>query len=438
MQNLTAALAASIDPVSLMSRIAEQTCLFTPKADGAAVSILTPAKEFVVVSAHGLVAPLLGLALPQEGTFQGRAIATGQVQISHETSSDPELTAEVREIGNRLGIHSLVVIPLMHNNIAIGALSVTATEPHKFTDTDIAAITSISRFVSALIDSHSELSRLLDDLLVDPRTTNAESTTRFLASVLLPQAIRNEHQHERLDALLSEPAELRPVFQPIVDLATGHTLGFEGLSRFPVTPETSPAQWFDTARRLGRGYSLELMALQQILSAAHAIPADCFVAVNLSPLTALQPAVHDILASAKRRLVVEITEHEPFPADFAEQLKPLRDAGIELAVDDAGAGFASFTQLLRLRPDMIKIDGELTSGIESDPVKRALAASIVQLATELGSLTVAEAIESRPQMLALHGLGIHYGQGFLIGQPRSAADQSLDEGFRPVSTPLGG
>ena len=74
MQNITAALAATIDPVSLMSRIAEQTCLFTPKADGAAVSILTADNEFVVVSAHGLVASLLGLVLPTEGTFQGLSL----------------------------------------------------------------------------------------------------------------------------------------------------------------------------------------------------------------------------------------------------------------------------------------------------------------------------------------------------------------------------
>ena len=433
MQNLAAAVAASIDPVSLMSRIAEQTCLFTPKADGAAVSILTPSNEFVVVSAHGLVASLLGLALPVEGTFQGRAIATGQPQISHETSSDPELTSEVREIGNRLGIHSLVVIPLMHNDIAIGALSVTASEPDKFTDSDVIAITSISRFISALIDSHSELSRILDDLLPDPRSPDADSTTRFLASVLLSDAIRDDDLHDRLDAVLSAPSQLHPVFQPIVDLATGGTLGFEGLSRFPMTTDINPAQWFDTARRLGRGYALEVMALQQILAAAHDIPKDYFVAVNLSPLTALQPAVHDILASATHRLVVEITEHEPFPDDFAERMMPLRDAGVELAVDDAGAGFASFTQLLRLKPDMIKIDGELTSGIENDPVKRALATSIVQLASELGSLTIAEAIESRPQMLALHRLGLHFGQGFLIGRPGPASDQSLEADFRPVS-----
>ncbi len=417
MHKLATVLADSLDPVSLMSRIAEQTCLFTPKADGAAISIYTQDEKFVVVSAHGLVASLLGLVLPAEDTFQGRAIATGQPQVSHETSTDMSLTPQVREIGNRLGIHSLVVIPLMHNGAAVGALSVTATEANRFNDADILAITSISEFVSALIDSHAELSRLLDDLLGDPRTPNADTAARFLASVLLPEALRQDHLHDQLDAVLATPSELLPVFQPIIDLATGETLGFEGLSRFPAQPEPNPARWFDTARQLGRSYPLELLALRRILSDARTIPNDCFIAVNLSPLTVLDPTVQEILTSAEHRLVVEITEHEPFPEDFAARLKPLRDKGIRLAIDDAGAGFASFTQLLRLRPDMIKIDGELTADIENDPVKRALATSIVQLAGELGSATIAEAIENPEQMRALQALGIQCGQGFLLGQP---------------------
>ncbi|MCF6390218.1 EAL domain-containing protein [Mycobacterium sp. MBM] len=417
MYKLTTVLADSLDPVSLMSRIAEQTCLFTPKADGVAISIYTHDKNFVVVSAHGLVASLLGLVLPAEGTFQGRAIATGEPQVSHETSADPSLTQQVREIGNRLGIHSLVVIPLLHNGSAVGTLSVTATEPNTFNDADVLAITSISRFISALIESHSELSRLLDELLEDPRTPNADSAARFLASVLLPDAIRHDRRHAQLDTLLSKPHELLPVFQPIVDLSTGHPIGYEGLSRFPHEPVPSPAPWFDTARQLGRSHPLELMALTRILAAARAIPKDHFLSVNLSPLTALDPTVQDILTAADRRLVVEITEHEPFPEDFAARLKPLRDKGIELAIDDAGAGFASFTQMLRLRPDMIKIDGELTCDIENDPVKRALATAIVQLATELGASTVAEAIENPRQKCALRALGIQYGQGYLLGRP---------------------
>ncbi len=168
MQEQFAALAASIDPVSLMSRITEQTRLFTPKADGAAISIYTADDQFVVVSAHGLTASLLGLTLPGRGTFQGQAIATGRPKVSHDTPNDPELTDQVRAIGNSLGIRSLAVIPLLHNNVPIGALSLTSTQPHRFTDADLASMVKLSSFMSAVIDSHSELSRLLDDLLGDP------------------------------------------------------------------------------------------------------------------------------------------------------------------------------------------------------------------------------------------------------------------------------
>ncbi len=418
MQKHFASLSASIDPVSLMSRIAVQTCLFTPKAEGTAVSIYTSNDEFVVVSAHGLTASLLGLTLPGQGTFQGRAIATGQPQISHNTPVDPEITDQVRFIGNSLGIRSLAVIPLLHNNIPIGTLSLTATNSHWFTDADIASMVSLSGFMSALIDSHSELSRLLDELLGDPDAAGTRSTARFVASVLTPQAAEREHLHDQLDALLASPSDLIPAFQPIVDLATGRVLGYEGLSRFPRHPETTPVQWFETARLLGRGGSLEVMALRRILATSECLPSHCFVSVNLGPSTVLDPEVHDLLAAYNRPLVIEITEHERFPQDLADNLKPLRDTGIRLAIDDTGAGFASFTQLLRLRPDFIKIDGELTAGIENDPARRALATAIVQLSTEMGAWTVAESIETVAQMRALQRLGISLGQGFATGPPR--------------------
>ncbi|MCZ0731595.1 EAL domain-containing protein [Mycolicibacterium iranicum] len=147
------------------------------------------------------------------------------------------------------------------------------------------------------------------------------------------------------------------------------------------------------------------------------MPADCFIAVNLSPLTAMDPAVQEILLEQTRALVVEITEHEPFPDTLADALKPLRDSGIRLAIDDAGAGFASFTQMLRIRPDIIKIDGTLTSRVDIDPVKRALVSAVIRLAEELDAVTVAEVVEDSRQAHALRQLGVRLGQGYLFGRP---------------------
>ncbi|WP_141863476.1 EAL domain-containing protein [Arthrobacter sp. SLBN-53] len=416
MRNLIAAINASIDPAALTRRITEQMCLFTPKADGAAVSILAPSDEFVVVSAFGVVESLLGLRLPVAGTFQGLAVATGRPQLSDDAPNDPAVNAEVRAIGARLELRTLAVFPLRHRDTAIGALSMTSTQPGRFDERDIAAMAAASTFISGLISAHTELSALLDAFLVDPNLPD-DSTTQFLASVLLPDMAREDRLHQRLDAVLADPANLDIVFQPIVDLNTGDVTGFEGLCRFPTDGELSPKQWFDCARRLGRSLSLELAALRRLLVNAEDLPPTSFVAANLSPVTAMNPAVQELLISVQRPLVVEITEHEPFPDDLAEALKPLREAGIRLAIDDAGAGFASFNQLLRLRPDIIKIDGDLTSGIATDPVRRALASSIVRLGNELNAVTVSEAVEDPQQLGTLRDLGVDLGQGYLFGRP---------------------
>ncbi len=320
------------------------------------------------------------------------------------------------------GTRSWVVIPLLHNDVAIGSLLLASTRVGAFTDLDVDATMSISGFVSALVGTHFQLSALLTDMLNRGEQHDRHSTTRFLASVMAPEGAETHRLEECMDALLANPENVSAVFQPIIDLASGETVGFEGLSRFPAEMGLSPAQWFGTALRVRRGIALELAALHTIVTAARAIPPEYGLAVNLSPAAVLDPAIRDMLVAEDRTLTVEITEHEPFPEDLAAALQPLRDRGILVAVDDAGAGYASFTQLLRLRPDVIKIDGELVAGIDTDPVKRALVTALVALAAELNADTVAEAIETEGQADVLRRMGIRRGQGFHLGPPRALAD----------------
>ncbi|OBK48936.1 hypothetical protein A5655_03180 [Mycobacterium sp. 1081908.1] len=241
---------------------------------------------------------------------------------------------------------------------------------------------------------------------------------------MLPEAVETEGLQDRVDALLAQPDALSAVFQPIVHLTSGKTIAYEGLIRFPASSELTPTQWFNAARRVGRGVDLEHAALCTVLSGARGIPSDCPVAGNLSPSAALEPAIQDVLTFQGRPLIVEITEHEPFPDDLGAGLTHLRDHGIRVAVDDAGAGYASFTQLLRLRPDIIKIDGELIAGIDEDPVKRALATALNSLASELQAKLVAEGVETPSQLQTLIRLGVEYGQGIHLGQPQPGADTS--------------
>jgi hypothetical protein len=86
-------------------------------------------------------------------------------------------------------------------------------------------------------------------------------------------------------------------------------------------------------------------------------------------------------------------------------------------IDDAGAGFASLRHVLGLHPDVIKLDLSLTRTIDSDPVRRALAASLVAFAREIGATIVAEGIETRAELEALRALGVTHGQGYYLARP---------------------
>ena len=120
------------------------------------------------------------------------------------------------------------------------------------------------------------------------------------------------------------------------------------------------------------------------------------------------------------RLAIELTEHAritDYPA-LSEALTGLRARGVRLMIDDVGAGFASLHHILRLAPDAIKLDRSLTSGIEADPARRALAAALVTFAGEIGATIIAEGIETEDELAALQALGVERGQGFHLGRPR--------------------
>lgn len=421
--SLVQALAASMDSVSLMGRIAEQACAFMEKADGAAVTLLRASDNaYVTVSGHGVLATTPGFVVPKRSSFQGLAAREKHPKVIDDAWVDRRLSARVRAMNKQWDTRSWAAIPLMYNDDAIGSLLLAATATGAFTDTDVDAMLDISQFVSAVIGAQSQLSTLLTHVMSDSDDRGQRAlTARFIASVMLPEAVETEKLQDRLDAVLAQPDALSAVFQPIVHLASGTTIAYEGLIRFPASSELTPTQWFSVARRLGRGIELEHAALSTILNAAGGIPNDCPLAANLSPSAALEPTIQDVLTAQDRALVVEITEHEPFPDDLGPGLRHLRDRGIRVAVDDAGAGYASFAQLLRLHPDMIKIDGELIAGIDHDPVKRALATALNSLASELHAKLVAEAVETPGQLQTLIRLGIEYGQGFHLGLPQSGA-----------------
>ncbi len=224
----------------------------------------------------------------------------------------------------------------------------------------------------------------------------------------------------RIDQLLREGA-FTPVFQPIVDIRTGATFAVEALTRFTDEPRRSPDVWFDEAHTVGRGMELELATLAAALDAVRALPADIAVSVNVSPTTLLDRRLLTCLdvVDEQRPVIVEITEHAPV-ADYGrldEVRAELRARDIRLAVDDAGAGFSSLRHVVRLRPDLLKLDMSLTRGIHMDPVRHALAASLVDFARRTGVTLIAEGVEEEAELTALTELGVDAAQGYLLSRP---------------------
>jgi EAL domain-containing protein (putative c-di-GMP-specific phosphodiesterase class I)/CheY-like chemotaxis protein len=224
---------------------------------------------------------------------------------------------------------------------------------------------------------------------------------------------------------------LMMVFQPIVELGTGRIAGLEALARFALEPKRSTASWFEEAGGAGVLSDLELVAARMAVANIHRLPPGMFMSVNVSPSTATSPGFIDAVCSSLcDRLVIEVTEHarvDDYEA-LNDGLRAIREAGVRLAIDDAGAGFASLQHVVRLAPDFIKLDIALTRGIDTDPVRRALATAMISFAGETGATFIAEGIETPAEFETLRTLGATCGQGYYLALPAPLPQG----GFTPV------
>jgi len=213
---------------------------------------------------------------------------------------------------------------------------------------------------------------------------------------------------------------LRMVFQPVVHLGSGTTVGVEALARFPTsTPPRRPDQWFAEATLAGLGTDLEITAIQSALQHFTALPAGAYMALNVSPATINDPRLAESITPYAPRIVLELTEHEAVDGYDAllAALNELRRSGVRLAVDDAGSGYAGLQHILRVQPDIIKLDLTLTRNIHADPARRALASALVTFADETGAAIIAEGIERAEELITLRNLRVGYGQGYHLGRP---------------------
>jgi EAL domain-containing protein (putative c-di-GMP-specific phosphodiesterase class I) len=244
-----------------------------------------------------------------------------------------------------------------------------------------------------------------------------------LASSLLGPGLRRRSERAtertRLREIISTAA-FRPVFQPIVEMASGVVLGHEALTRF--ADGTPPDHVFLAAAEVGVGLELEAATIRAALDASGPLPPDGFLDINVSPdmVMAGEP-LRTLIERFAGRVVLEITEHVGI-ADYVALRTAVATVGanVRFAVDDTGAGFASLRHILELAPSHVKLDRALITRIDRDPARQALVTGLVHFAAGIDAMLIAEGVETTAEREALLRLGVKVGQGFLLGRPAPA------------------
>ena len=228
-----------------------------------------------------------------------------------------------------------------------------------------------------------------------------------------------EEKRERIAAVINSN-QFSIVYQPIWEIATRQAVGFESLTRFSALPNRPPNEWFGEAAEVGLGTELELAAMRIALGALPSIASHLHLAMNASVETVTSGEFPDVLnGTPHERLTLEITEHtdvEDYQC-LLDVLRPLRQRGLKLAVDDAGAGYSSLRHILNLQPDFIKLDMDLVRHIDLDPARRALASALISFARDTNSSIIAEGVETASEFATLQALGVEQAQGYFLGRP---------------------
>ena len=225
------------------------------------------------------------------------------------------------------------------------------------------------------------------------------------------------------EAFGSALSSLRMHFQPIVHAGDSSVFGYEALLRCrgPLFP--SPSRLIAAAEIFGRVNEVGLAVRSAVAAVLSARPTQAHtIFVNLHPsevrVDVLGIAAEPLLPFASQ-IVLEITEQAALGDDqrLKEDLNRLRECGYRIAIDDLGEGYAGLSSLVRVHPDIIKIDMALVSNIDRTPLKQDIVSAIVGMARPHRILVVAEGVETVAERATLRELGCDLLQGFLFAEP---------------------
>lgn len=214
-------------------------------------------------------------------------------------------------------------------------------------------------------------------------------------------------------------------YQPIVRARDGSLYGYEALMRCGEPALPHPGALLDAAERLDRivdlGRAIRVAAVTPML----AVSPDVTLFINLHSrdlLDATLFATDTVLCSMASRVVLEITERAALDdvKDARERIAALRKCGFRIAIDDLGAGYAGLTSFVTLEPELVKLDMSLVRNIDQQPMKQALVRAVTLLCRDLGSMVVAEGVETAAERDAVIECGCDLLQGYLFAKPGRA------------------
>jgi len=347
-----------------------------------------PAMPLALVRADGVTVSLHRLQLQKSRTNRERAEQGPWVETWVRRPSHPYY-----RMFAKLGVKAIAYAPVRYGGQLIGLLTVTSSHPD--------AVAQLTESLPALLEFSG-----FAGALVGPAVADLTEINRV---------------RERIAGTI-RTASFRPVFQPVVDLATGEHAGYEALTRF--SDGMAPDLVFADARAAGLEADLELATLAPAISEARRLPPGGWLSLNVSPnLVTGDPRLADLVRLADRPLVLEVTEHVPVD-DYAALRTAIESlpASVRVAVDDAGSGVANFGHILELRPAFLKLDIGLVRGIDTDLSRQALMVGLLHFARESASQTIAEGVETESELAALRTLGVPFAQGYLLGRPSAVDD----------------
>jgi EAL domain-containing protein (putative c-di-GMP-specific phosphodiesterase class I) len=392
---------AGLDPHKVVDVVTRRAQELTHSA-GAVVELLD-GDELVYWSASGNVVPQLGMRVRADRSLSGLCVKNGRVLVCNDAETDPRVDLEACR---RVGLRSMLVAPLPYGDTTIGVLKVVSPWTDAYQTEDVRTLELLNTLIGAAL-SHA--------------AHHSSVEAAFNSKLAADQLVADEHEdlRRRIGGIIEREA-FDIAFQPVFALEGEHVVGFEALARFTDGLSRPPDQWFDDALRAELGLDLEIAVARKALTALPQLPGDTYLAINVSPEAAASPEIAQLCGlHAANRIVLEITEHSSVDdyLALAERARALRSMGVHLAIDDAGAGFASLRHVLRLEPDLIKLDKSITRNIDTRVREQSLAAALLTFARGTSASIVAEGIETAAELATLKRLGVPYGQGYYLGRP---------------------